>query len=793
MFFPTEKETKLGFLIQGPYRTTPARDNVPPMDEWNRHLIQETAALIVDTLPYLRDAGLLTVGLLQVLPISRREFAPGTMFHPLFERVRSVLMEQNLLPTHNGTYVPATQARLARGAGLRQLLLDSQLQDLLQTPSPLYWLPDEITADRTPELRTYLRDELKIDEITAEGFVTALHGSFMQLQSDQWVGSLYAFLLDQRALWNPRPGYLGLVQNKEIIRIQNGTHVLPFDRDKKPNAYLPTPNGSDFPTVIPQVLENPSAIKFLRQLGLIEPDLLAELRLFLVPRYSSGVSISEDQHRNDMLKIIRAIKTGSQTGKAEVIKLLQDTPFVLAEDLTTGKCKYCKPTTVYLPSAPLRCYFHYHSSAWFLAEESNLRDLLSDPEWEELGLASHPRLASFDPQLSYQRRRELRGDQGYTRDLERVDYELDGLSEALTWIHAYDVIAAEAVAVLIWDTMLHQLAVNPRYDPEYGFNGTYQWQYYSSRSATFPARWVNLLKDHRWLPQVSGSLQKPGDVVYDDLPASFRRDARLESILGLGISATAASAKVQALALEVGVSVEGLEFLRDHPEVIQEVRRQLARDAKAQSAASSPASFGENLRETFSRAGQSPLEAERVVAGGLPNPERRRERLSEEIAAAQATEPAPSERFTRGLQRVWEARNEEVRVFLAEEYQGRCQICGQGFAKRDSSPYFESIRLVGYVEARWSDRAGSAVCLCPTCAAKIQHGTVVADDIEQQILAIRVRNEGGNGDMALALGLCGDAVTITYSERHIMDLQEMLKSSLAASNGTAQATGIDNG
>ncbi len=32
VFFPTEKPTNLGFLIQGPYRTTPARDNIPKDD-----------------------------------------------------------------------------------------------------------------------------------------------------------------------------------------------------------------------------------------------------------------------------------------------------------------------------------------------------------------------------------------------------------------------------------------------------------------------------------------------------------------------------------------------------------------------------------------------------------------------------------------------------------------------------------------------------------------------------------------------------------------------------------------
>ena len=44
--FPTEKETFLGFLVQGPYRTTPARDSVPGHDPSNQLLVRETAALL---------------------------------------------------------------------------------------------------------------------------------------------------------------------------------------------------------------------------------------------------------------------------------------------------------------------------------------------------------------------------------------------------------------------------------------------------------------------------------------------------------------------------------------------------------------------------------------------------------------------------------------------------------------------------------------------------------------------------------------------------------------------------
>ena len=104
--FPTQKETFLGFLIQGPYRTTPARDNVPEHDPSNQALVRETAALLADVLTELRDDGLLTVDVLQALPLDPARFQPGTMFRPLFDSVRAALAAEELLPVAGAATAP---------------------------------------------------------------------------------------------------------------------------------------------------------------------------------------------------------------------------------------------------------------------------------------------------------------------------------------------------------------------------------------------------------------------------------------------------------------------------------------------------------------------------------------------------------------------------------------------------------------------------------------------------------------------------------------------------------------
>ena len=117
MFFPTEKETFLGFLIQGPYRTTPARDNVPGDDPANQALVRETAVLLADVLRDLRDAGLLTVEVLAALPLDPARFPPGSMLAPLFDAVRTALTEENLIPTAGGGYAAARNLKLASTGG----------------------------------------------------------------------------------------------------------------------------------------------------------------------------------------------------------------------------------------------------------------------------------------------------------------------------------------------------------------------------------------------------------------------------------------------------------------------------------------------------------------------------------------------------------------------------------------------------------------------------------------------------------------------------------------------------
>lgn len=319
VFFPTIVQTNCGFLLQGPYRTTPSRDNVPRQDEWNQHLIRETASLLVAALPQLRTLGLLGVDAIRALPIDRGRFDDSNMFKPLFEAVRTAFAAESLLPAFRSGHTSAGRARLARTKELRELLSPMQLGTLFDSDGDAHWLSEDITPDRTPELRQYLLRELQIAELDPERLLPRFTKAFLESQSDDWMASFYIFLSGQPALWQR-----GQLNDKPIVRLESGEHVAPWN-GKLPQAFLPGVHASGFPTVRHAICERPDARTFLVQLGLTEPDPVDDVVANVLPRYQHDeVDISDEQYAADVRRILAAFGTDSKAQRDKLIAALRD-------------------------------------------------------------------------------------------------------------------------------------------------------------------------------------------------------------------------------------------------------------------------------------------------------------------------------------------------------------------------------------------------------------------------------------------------------------------------------------
>ena len=360
VFFPTEKETFLGFLIQGPYRTTPARDNVPGEDASNQALVRQTAALLVSTLPELRDEGLLTADALQALPLNAARFPVGSMFRPLFDAAGDALTAEALVPAAGGGYAPAVDLLLAGSPEVLGLLDPGQLGTLCGAGRPVWFADAAISERHTPVLWRYLRDEIGLDEVTPEAVVTRVTGEFLGEQDDRWITRFYQFLAGHPSLW-PAAGA------KPVIRLEDGRQIAPLDGQGRPAVYLPGPAPSSLPTVKRAIADSAAARPFLAALQLTVPDVVAEVLQIVLPRYDGLdlAALDPAQHDADLERVARALDEAAAGQRQELLSRVTATPFLIGENTASGERALRPPPLLYQRTKDLETYFEGNPDAWF--------------------------------------------------------------------------------------------------------------------------------------------------------------------------------------------------------------------------------------------------------------------------------------------------------------------------------------------------------------------------------------------------------------------------------------------
>ncbi len=127
-----------------------------------------------------------------------------------------------------------------------------------------------------------------------------------------------------------------------------------------------------------------------------------------------------------------------------------------------------------------------------------------------------------------------------------------------------------------------------------------------------------------------------------------------------------------------------------------------------------------------------------------------------------------------------EARDSTVREYLRHTYGGCCQICGAAFPRWDGRVYFEAKYLVPRTAARWVETSGNTLCLCPTCLAKMLHGSVAAPNIVEDLIELAGRAPALPHGASISFELCGEQVELRFAQRHLIDVGVFLSSGTSA-------------
>ena len=384
VYFPTKEEAGLAFVLQIPYRTTPNRETIDFDFEENRQLTKAAATLTADSLPVLRDRGLLSADFVTgVLPLDASD-TKHQVYRAAFAAIKEKLKsDEKLLPRTGGGHVTAKDAILGDN-DLRELLSAEQAKELFGRGE---WL------DLPGNLSSYLQSHLDIPNKNYNDFTKIADRDFFVAQNDEWMTRFYGQLANR---W-----YLPVKKNlesKSLIRLECGAHVAPTGEC----VYLPVEGDTRFKIVKRCFINDTRAARFFREiLKLEKPRKVAEVKELIAPRYRGGGEISDGEH----IKDIHAILAAEKENCAAVKEALKNRAFIKTCDGVYRKLDEC-----YFADEKLRCWFADNPAAGFVDDAFYLAVLESGWEdaFERLGVSRAVRVLcneqhkSHDPYRSHE-------------------------------------------------------------------------------------------------------------------------------------------------------------------------------------------------------------------------------------------------------------------------------------------------------------------------------------------------------------------------------------------------------
>ena len=405
-FFPTTLPTGLRFRVQGPFRTTLARDNVPAGDAWNERLVETVADTLIGALRWLRDRNLLDTEALRALPLARDRFPEGSLFAPLRQAVAGALRAEPLLPGFGGGYLAGRRARLASPKWLRELFGPDPLEALFAASGGAGWLTEDIPAGRMDDLSRALQDDAGVTTLRLDGVLRRLDARFLESRSDEWVRRLYE-AFGKHGVRRSR------VADLPLVRLRDGAHVPPF-ADGRPAAFLPGPPGgapTGLPVVREAVLDTPEARNYLRELGLSELDPVERVLRKVVPKYRSGLGVgNQSEYTGDIEDLVRTHRTASRPERQRLERELRRLAFVRSVDARGGGRRLSRPAEVWYATAAQRELFSDLPAVRFVDDGVSL--LTEEGGRRLLGACGvRPLLEPFEeeqPHLSKEDREQIR-------------------------------------------------------------------------------------------------------------------------------------------------------------------------------------------------------------------------------------------------------------------------------------------------------------------------------------------------------------------------------------------------
>jgi len=342
------------------------------------------------------------------------------------------------------------------------------------------------------------------------------------------------------------------------------------------------------------------------------------------------------------------------------------------------------------------------------------------------------------------------------------DYTIAGIDDML------DAKSVE-VSKMIWNYMI-SLQTLPRYcKASFSPNRTTQPRKCDSTL-------IQKLRDKAWIPGKNDKIfYKPSDISYEMLMDGFEwvADAIFLGLILFGTDKNRVKIQSEKLINDWGVDTESeqakaLRALLSNPQMAGRILNMVSKEEEEKYDLEQAIAAQSRESRDFSDEDDDDVTSVR-------NADRRARKLREELEEGLKKPPV-----FRKIGLISRTRTSpEERIFLSEQYHGKCQICGCVIKKWNGQNYFEGINLIDTKSLddklkKSLDTGWNSLCLCPNHAAVYKYGAIDIADIVDRIKNTIVADMSSD-KIPLSIGMQGEIVELMYTPKHFLALKTAIE------------------